>query len=93
MIIKATTKKVLFLIPFICLFIGIQPGFSQNNAIVVLTDSSDKQLSFAYGEIKKAAVDNGYPVEFSKTTDFESNNKILVKIISDSVSAVKIAEI
>ena len=91
MIIKAKTKKVLFLIPFIYLFIGIRPGFSQNNAIIVLTGSSDKQLSFAYGEIKKAAVDNGYAVKFSKTMDSESNNKIIVKIISDSVSAVKIA--
>ena len=91
MIIKATTEKVLFLIPFIYLFIGIRPGFSQNNAIIVLTGSSDKQLSFAYDEIKKAAVDKGYSVKFSKTMDSESNNKIIVKIISDSVSAVKIA--
>jgi hypothetical protein len=88
---KTGTIKILFLIPLFCLCIGIRSGFSQNNKITVLTGSADKQVSFACDEIKKAAVDKGYVVAMSKTINARSNDKLVVKIISDSVSVIKIA--
>jgi hypothetical protein len=91
MIMKTGTIKILFLIPLFCLCIGIRSGFSQNNKITVLTGSADKQVSFACDEIKKAAVDKGYVVAMSKTINARSNDKLVVKIISDSVSVIKIA--
>jgi hypothetical protein len=88
---KARTIKIIILIVLSLLFTGSQTGFSQSKTITVQVNSSDKQLLFAGDEIKKAADDNGYTVTMSKSLNARSNDKIVVKIISDSVSVIKIA--
>jgi len=82
---KTKTIRLFRFTLLIYLFTGTLSGFSQLNKIIILNSSADKQLSFACDEIKKAAVDNGYVVTLSKTINARSNDKIVIKIISDSV--------
>ncbi|MGB8491106.1 MAG: hypothetical protein WCE64_08605, partial [Bacteroidales bacterium] len=86
------TKTSQLLILLLILFIaGIRTGFSQQNKITIQSSSSDKQLLFAADEIKKAAAEKGIVVTQSRTLNSKSIDGMIIKIISDSVSAVKVA--
>lgn len=78
-------KKFIILFLFILLVL-IKIGYSQQNRIAIQIDSSDKQLSFAKNEIKKAAEDKGYEVSFA---DSKIKDGMIIKIISDSASVIK----
>ena len=52
---KTKTIRLFRITLLIYLFTGTGSGFSQQNKITILNSSSDKQLSFAGDEIKKAA--------------------------------------
>lgn len=88
-IMKTKTSKLLILSLFIFLIAGIRTGFSQQNKITIQISSTDKQLSFAGDEIKKAAENIGYVVTLSKSLNAKSKDEMIVKIISDSVAVVK----
>jgi hypothetical protein len=88
---KTKINKLLILSLLISLFVGVKTGYSQQNRIIIQTNSSDKQISFACNEIKKAAEDKGYEVRLSKSINTKSKDEIIVKIVPDSASAVKIA--
>lgn len=89
MIIKA--GKLLILTVLFVLFVNMKEGFSQQNRMTVQLSSPNKQLSFASDEIKKAAEIKGYAVTLSTTVKTKSKDGIVVKIISDSASVVKIS--
>ena len=88
---KSKSGKLLILM-FLILTLGNKTGFSQQNKITIQINESDKQILFAEDEIKKAAEDNGYFVSVSKTIDAKSKDGMIIKIISDSASVVKIAK-
>ncbi len=86
------TKTCGFLIlSLLILSAGIQTGFFQQNKMTIQISSPDKQLSFAVDEIKKAAGSKGFTLTLSKTLNARSTDEMIVKIISDSVLAVKTA--
>jgi len=87
---KILPYKLLMLAAFICT-LNISVGFSQQNKISLQIGSSNKQIAFAADEIKKAAVEKGFIVELSKTLNSKENGEMIIKIISDSASAVKIS--
>jgi hypothetical protein len=91
--VKTRTCKLSFLILLLFFFAGIKAGFSQINKLTIQLSSPDKQLSFAGSEIKKAAEIKGFNVTISKTINDKTKDEILIKIISDSASVVKIAGI
>jgi hypothetical protein len=87
------TKSVLFFfVSLVFLLVVIKPVFSQQNKITIQINSLDNQLSFTGDEINKAAESKGYLVTLSKTLSAKSKDGIVIKIISDSLSAVKIAK-
>jgi hypothetical protein len=83
-------NKLLLLSAFIY-SVNIYAGYSQQNKISLQIGSSNKQVAFAADEIKKAAGEKGFVVEFSKTLDSKANGEMIIKIISDSASAIKIS--
>ena len=89
---KIKKNKILILTLLILLVINVKSGFSQQNNITIYVSKSDKQILFAEDEIKKAAEDNGYILTVSKTINTKSTDGIIIKIISDSASIVKIAK-
>jgi hypothetical protein len=88
---KTKSSKLIILSLLILITAGNKTGFSQQNNITVQFSSFDKQLSFAGDEIKKAAEARGLTATISKTINAKTNDVMIIKIISDSVSAVKIA--
>lgn len=87
---KTKVSKLLIL-TLIILLNGINAGFSQQNKITIQNSSSNGQLLFAVNEIKKAAAEKGIVVTLSGTLNSKSKDEMIIKIISDSVSAVKVA--
>jgi hypothetical protein len=85
------TCKSLILSILLILIADIYTGFSQQHKVSIRINSTDKQLSFAGDEIKKAADDKGYEVNLSKSLSTKSKDELIIKIIPDSVSSVKIA--
>lgn len=67
------------------------PLFAQHK-IAIQIDSRDEQLSFAGKEIEKAGRDKGFQVIISGLTGKAANEEMLVKIVSDSASAIRVAE-
>lgn len=84
--------KSLFLTIFLILTICIPAAFSQDHKISIRINSSDKQLSFAGNEIKKAAEDKGFVLNISKLSDRKSEEEIIINIIPDSITSVKITK-
>src|SRR5450759_3756044 len=87
---KTKVSKLLIL-ALIILLNGINAGFSQQNKITIQNSSSNGQLLFAVNEIKKAAAEKGIVVTLSGTLNSKSKDEMIIKIISDSVSDVKVA--
>jgi hypothetical protein len=85
------TCKSLILSILLILIADIYTGSSQQHKVSIRINSTDKQLSFAGDEIKKAADDKGYEVNLSKSLSTKSKDELIIKIIPDSVSSVKIA--
>jgi hypothetical protein len=89
-------KSEIYILKILCLsiFFAIsnEYGFSQDSRLSVQFSSQDKQLSFAGDEIKRSAENKGYLVTISNSLISKSKDGLIVKIISDSVSAAKIAE-
>jgi hypothetical protein len=83
--------KSLFLTIFLIFTVGITAGYSQGHKISVRINSADKQLSFAGNEIKKAAEDKGFAVSFTKVINSKSEDELIIKVIPDSLSSVRIA--
>lgn len=88
---ETRTSNFLILSLLLFLIVGVSSGFSQQNKISIQINSPDKQLSFAFDEIKKAAETEGYQVSLFKNLNAKSNDEIVIKIISDSVLAIKTA--
>ena len=82
----------LIILSFLIFTLGINSGFSQQNRITVQISSSDKQISFAENEIKKAAENKGFIVNQSKSINTKQKEGMIIKIISDSVSVINITK-
>jgi hypothetical protein len=83
-------SKLLFLsLLFIVAGAGI--GISQEKKINIQIDRPDRQLTFAGDEIKKSGEAKGYEVVLSKLLSDKTKEGMIIKIISDSATAVKIA--
>jgi hypothetical protein len=78
-------------IPLLLILVGIKSGFCQEYRLSVQLGSPDKQLIFAGNEIKKSAEAKGHKVLLSESLNDKSNEEMIVKIISDSASSVKIS--
>jgi hypothetical protein len=86
---KTETGKIKIPAVLVFLLLSMRPAMTQENKLSVQINSPDKQLSFAGEEIRREAVNKGFLVSLSKTADPKSQDEIVVKIISDSASAVK----
>jgi hypothetical protein len=84
------TRVFKFLLNILLIVTGIATAHSQQKGITIQVNSADKQLSFAGDEIMKAAKDMGYVVRISKTINEKSKDELIIKIIADSFSVVKI---
>ena len=87
-----TLKLLVLVLALFILLINVNVGFSQNQTIALQISSSNKQLAFAGEEIKNAAKDKGFVVNISKSLNAKSNGELIIKIVSDSASAIKITE-
>jgi hypothetical protein len=87
---KTKTVKLLILTIFF-IVTGIKVGISQQNKLSVQIDIADKQIAFARDEIRKSAQDKGYEVVISESLTTRSKEEMIIKIISDSASSVRIA--
>src|SRR5881394_728860 len=80
------------LIVFILLnLVGLQQTIAQQNKISIQINTPAKQLLYASGQIKKAALEKKYIVSQSSSINRSANEDLVIKIISDSSSSVKIA--
>lgn len=84
------TGKSLILSILLILIADINTGFSQQHKVSIRINSTDKQLSFAVDEIKKAAADKGYEINLSKSLSTKSKDELIIKIIPDSVTCAKV---
>ncbi len=89
---KTKAFKLLILSLLIFTLPGLKTGFTQQNKITIQINSSDKRLLFAGDEIVKAARDNGYIVTITNSLKAKTKDGMIIKIIPDSVSVVKITE-
>lgn len=76
---KPKTGKSLILLILLVLIADINIGFSQQHKISIRINSSDKQLSFAGDEIRKASIENGYYVTIYKSTTVKSKDEIIIQ--------------
>jgi hypothetical protein len=83
-------SKLLIISLLFLLTAGVNSGFSQEKKFSIQIGSLDDQLSFTGDEIKKAAEGKGYVVTLSNKINAKSKDEMIIKIISDSVSVVKI---
>ena len=89
---KTKADKLLILSLVLILLGSANTALSQQNKITIQISSSDKQLSFAGDEIKKAAENKGFIVNLSKSINTKQKEGMIIKIISDSASVVKITK-
>lgn len=86
MIYQTRLLSLVFLFSVTC-----SPLFAQRK-LSIQVNSPDEQLSFAANEITKAAKDKGYQVSINDLSAKNATDEMLVRIVPDSVSAVKLAE-
>lgn len=71
---------------------GLQRGIAQQKKINIQTINPGNQLSYVGMEIREAAIERNYSVKISSSLNKKANGEIVVRIISDSASSVKIVK-
>lgn len=84
--------KAIILSSFAVLAVSLQMSVAQNIGINIQIDSEGAQLSYVLNEIKAAAIKENYSVKVLSRLNFKVNENIVVRIISDSITSVKIAK-
>ncbi len=82
----------LIILPLMLIIAAMPGGFAQQGTIHVQMNSAGNQLMFVNSEIQKAAAGKKYASKFSPSLNNKVKDDMIVKIISDSVSSMRIAK-
>ena len=82
----------LFVLPLFFIITGFQQSLAQQGKINIQINAVANQLLYASNQIKKAAREKKYTVIQSVSLNNTASEEIVVKIISDSASSVRIAQ-
>ncbi|MBA4141346.1 MAG: hypothetical protein H0X70_12790, partial [Segetibacter sp.] len=86
---KINTLTLLAVVGFF--IAGLQQSAAQQKKISIQINAPSNQLSYVAGEIKKAAAERNYTVKLSSALNNQANEDVVVKMIADSASSLKIA--
>lgn len=86
------TLRLLHIVLVVFCTTGLSVAFAQKTTLIIQISAPDEQLSFARNEIKSAAEEKSYDVAVSASLAAAAKEDLVIKIISDSASAVKIVQ-